>query len=486
LVKRILVIVLLAALAGALAVFMLIFSRDKPAAAVSFPAPEEPVYLPAAGEGRELSRISVENEQGGFIIAKVPEEDSFEGFLGGFFIEGFEGLPVNTGALSFTVSRLSRLRSREIVAEEADPAPFGLADPAARVTLLFADGTAGVVYIGAPAPDGINRYVMSGDGPAIHLVSATDLGDCFNRALDFVDKTITPPSESPETIVFDTITLGGLVRGKEPVTIVYSPEPEDPSAAPGLLRNPSRIVRPLEAGVNLDRGMPVLQTLFGLQADRVAARLGGDVSRADFGLAEPYSTVAVSGTLGDGLGGFSLRASAPTAEGLVYIQPEGSDLVYELEVSKLSWLGAGFFDLMDRLVLLPFIDSVASVELRGQEARASFALSGEGDDLVVRAGDTPIDTANFRRFYQTLVAAIYDEYCDIPVPEEGVPPLLEIVYRYRNERAPDTIVFYPASSRRVLTSLNKGRPFYTYRAYTDKIAADLERLLAGEKVLSYL
>ncbi|MDR2402600.1 MAG: DUF4340 domain-containing protein [Spirochaetaceae bacterium] len=477
--KRILVIVTLAALAGALAVFMLIFSReDKPAAAANFPSPEEPVYVPSAGENREISRISVENENGGYTISDAPEE--------GFFIEGFEDLPVNTNTLSFTVNRLSRLRSREVVEPAADPAPFGLADPAARVTLSFTDGTTGVLYVGSLAPDGINHYVKSGDSPAIHLVSSTDLGDCFSRALDFVDKAITPPNESPEAPVFDTITLGGLVRGKEPVSIVYRPVPEDDSAASGFLRNPYRIIRPLEAGVSLDRGPPILQALFGLQADRVAARLGGGLSPADFGLAEPYSTVTVSGTPGGGLGGFSLRASAPNPEGLVYIQPEGSSLVYEVDESKLSWLGVTFFDLMDRMVRLPFIDSVASIELRGEKPLASFTLSGEGDDLVVKAGDAVIDTANFRPFYQTLIAAIYDEYCDIPAPEEGVPPLLEIVYRYRDGRASDTVSFYPASSRRVLTSLNKGRPFYTYRAYTDKVMADLERLLAGEKVLSYL
>jgi hypothetical protein len=477
LVKRILVIVILAALAGALAVFMLIFSRDKPAAETP-PPPEEPVYVPAAGEDRTISRISVENENGGYTISRIPGEDPF--------IEGFEDVPMNTNALSFTVNRLSRLRSRGIVETAADPAPFGLADPAARLALTFSDDTMGTLYVGAAAPDGINRYVMSGDGPAIHLASSTDLGDCFNRALDFADKAITPPNDSPDAPVFETITLGGLVRGKEPVSIVYRPPPEDDSSAPGLLRNPYRIIRPLEAGINTDRGLPILQSLFGLQADRVAARLGPGLSPADFGLAEPYSTVTVSGTLGNGLGGFSLRASAPNAGGLVYIQPAGSDLVYEVEGSKLSWLGATFFDLMDRLVILPFIDSVASVELRRGEALTAFALSGEGDGLVVKAGDALIDTANFRQFYQTLIAAIYDEYCDMPSPEEGARPFLEIVYRYRNGRAPDTVAFYPAGSRRVLTSLNKGRPFYTYKAYTDKIATDLERLLAGEKVLSYL
>jgi hypothetical protein len=283
--------------------------------------------------------------------------------------------------------------------------------------------------------------------------------------------------------VFGTITLGGLVRGNEPVTIVYSPELREQSAA-GLF-NPYRITRPVDAGVGSDRGLPVLQALFGIQADRVAARLGGTLSPADFGLEEPYSTAAVSGTLGGGLGGFSLRASAPNEQGLVYVQSEGSELVYEIERSKLLWLEAGFFDLMERLVILPHIDTVASVELRRGTPLASFTLSGEGDDLLVYAGETAINTAHFRSFYQTLITALYDEYYDKPLAE-GAVPILEIIYRYRDGKTPDTVAFYPATSRRVLTSLNGRRPFYTYAAFVDKVVADCERILAGNRVLPYL
>jgi hypothetical protein len=60
------------------------------------------------------------------------------------------------------------------------------------------------------------------------------------------------------------------------------------------------------------------------------------------------------------------------------------------------------------------------------------------------------------------------------------------VYRYRDGRAADTVGFYRAASRRILTSLNRGRPFYTFAVYADKVIADLDRVLKGEKVTSYL
>ncbi|MDR0759467.1 MAG: DUF4340 domain-containing protein [Treponema sp.] len=483
-VKRIWVAISLAALAGGLGVFMAIFSRDKPAEAGPL-AMAEPV-LQAAAE-RELVRISVQNESGGYTLVKGAEGD--------FFIEGFEDVPQDANALFLTASRLGRVRFQELAESPDDLKPedmrlFGLAEPRARVRLEYADGTEALLSIGAEAPDGKNNYVRNGEGAGISLAASADIGDCLRRALDFVDRTVTPPPESPNGIAFDTITLGGRVRGSEPVHILYRPlsgatEGED-SPEGGFLANPCRLVRPVEAGVDLDRGLPMLLALFGIKADRVAARLDGPLSPADFGLAEPYSTASVTGTLGGGIGGFSLRASAPNEQGLVYLQREGSDLVYEIAGSKLPWFEAGFFDLMDSLVILPFIDSVASVELRrGTNPLAAFTLSGKGDDLAVKAGDALIDTALFRNFYQTLIAARYDEYYDKALPQNAVP-VLEIIYRYRNGKAPDTVAFYPATSRRVLTSLNSRRPFYTYAAYVDKVMADCEHILAGQRVLPYL
>jgi hypothetical protein len=473
-VKRIFIAAMLAALTGALALFIWIFSRDnnKPEAE---PSPTEAPYILPPGEGREIIRVSVENESGGYTLVRAPE--------GEFFIEGFEDIPLDRYALSLMVGRLERLRTQDIVESPPDLGVFGLAAPKARAVLGLADGTGLVLYIGAEAPDGRNRYIMKEGDSVIHLVSLIDTGDCFRGALDFADTAITFPVESQAALVFDTITLGGRVRRTEPVTIVYDRELLENDSGGGLLANPYRITHPVEAAVSLDRGLPVLEGIFNIQADRVVARTGRDFSPADFGLSDPYAAITVSGIPGDG-GSFSLSASAPNEQGLVYLQRDDSSLVYEIDRSKLSWLEITFFDLMERLVILPFIDSVASVELRG-DSLVSFTLSGKGDDLAVAAGDTVIDTARFRTFYQTLLTAAYDDYYDKPL-QKGAVPVLEIIYRYRDGRTPDTVAFYPAASRRVLTSLNGRRPFYTHAAYVDKVVADCERILADQGVLPYL
>lgn len=121
------------------------------------------------------------------------------------------------------------------------------------------------------------------------------------------------------------------------------------------------------------------------------------------------------------------------------------------------------------------------MEVKTPERAVTFSLSGGGDDLQVRADDTAI----FRTYYQTLLSAMYDEYTDA-APASLSAPFLEIVYRYRDGRAADTVGFYRATSRRILISLNRGRPFYTFAAYAGKVIADLDLVLRGEKVRPYL
>jgi hypothetical protein len=275
--------------------------------------------------------------------------------------------------------------------------------------------------------------------------------------------------------------LGGAVRQGEEFTIL-----EKENDAESLFGKTALYISgPMDAKLNMDRGIEKLRSLFGLRASRIAGKINSDRDLAEWGLDKPWSTASVSGTMGQGLGGFALRASKPDASGTVYVQRDGTDLVYETDVSQLPWLESSWFDLMDRIAILPFIDSLSSVEVRTPGRTVSFSLSGEGDELKVDAQGQSVDTANFRVYYQTLLVAMYDEISgEKPVP--GAKPALEIVYHYRSEKPADTVSFYSTASRRVLTSLNGGRPFYTFAAYMEKVISDLEQILVGKRVSAYL
>ncbi|MDR2745823.1 MAG: DUF4340 domain-containing protein [Treponema sp.] len=474
--KKLIFILGMVVLLGALSLCLFLLNRPATAAEPVSPALPEVEYLIDYRDEKYggLDSVTVKNEKGEYTV--LPGDPPS--------IPGWESLITSTYPLARIVDVCGSLSSRGLVAEEADLAVYGLDTPRARVEIKTRSGDGTTLSIGNDVPDGAGIYVCLEGRPAVYQAGKWELDNFFQGVFDFVDKELSPqlPDDGYGGFEFSAITLGGAVRPDGPVKVIYE---EQKDVQPGRISNAYRISSPIEASLNLDKGYTILKSLPGLSADRAVARLGGKEDLARYGLDTPYSTAFVSGTLGQGLGGFGLLVSKPDAGGNVYICRQGGELIYQAAASKLPWLEVGWWDLMDKMIILPFIDDIAQVELISPQRRVSFNLSGEGDDLKVEAQGVELDTKFFRSYYQSLLSAVYDEYTDDKIPP-GAQPIMEIVYRYRDGRPPNRVSFYASSSRRVFTSLNGGRPFYTYSAYITKVQNDLDQLLEGKKVLPYL
>ncbi|MDR1970980.1 MAG: DUF4340 domain-containing protein [Treponema sp.] len=472
--KKLIVILVMVVLLGALSLSLFLLKRqDEPPP----PVPDLPdlEYLINYRDDTfgGLASVEVRNGQGEFTVLPGSPPS----------IPGWESLIVNTYPLTRIMDICSGLISQGLVVEEAaNLGVYGLETPLAEVEIRTNSGEGTTLYIGGDVPGGLSVYVRVEGDPAVYRAARGDVSSFFQGVLDLVDKEVSPqlPDDGYGGFDFEEITLGGTLRADGVVRIVHREEENVPA---GRLRNDYLISGPYETSLNLEEGFNALKAIPGIYADRAVGRAAGDL--APYGLDKPYSTASISGTLGQGLGGFSLRASKPDGDGNVYIWREGTELVYQVASSKLPWLEAGWWDLMNRMIIIPYIDDIARVEVNSPQRRLSFSLSGEGEDLKVEAQGAELDTSFFRSYYQTLLSAIYDDYAEERIPP-GAQPVLEIVYHYRDGRPQDRVSFYASSSRRVLTSLNGGRPFYTYAAYITKVQTDLDRLLEGKKVLPYL
>ncbi|MDR3191584.1 MAG: DUF4340 domain-containing protein [Treponema sp.] len=475
--KKLIFMGVMALLLASLGVVFVLLNREEPKTSSSSSSlpPAEYVADLSGEEYGGVASVTVKNAGGEFTVSAGDPP----------VLEAYNEYVTNNYPLSRTISVSQALYSRETVADNPeDLALFGLDAPRAEVRIRPVKGGELILHVGSDAPDGYSVYVRKEGSPSVYLANSSDTENYLKKAVDFFDLEISPAGEQEGAMPdFERIVLGGAVRnGQE--TAVYKSEEEETDTK-RVIANPLRIsAGSLDGGLNMDKGWNALSPLFGLSADRVAAVAGeGDLAR--YGLDKPYSTAAVSGTLGQGLGGFSLRVSKPDASGNVYIRREGSDLVYEAAASKLPWLELGWFDLMNHMIILPFIDSVAKVEVITPRRTVTFALSGEEDDLKVSADGKEIETSHFRTYYQTLLYASYDEYTTETLPP-GAAPFLEIRYHYRSGSPADTVSFYATGSRRVLVSFNGAKPFYTLSVYTDRVLADLDSLLAGNKVMPYI
>ncbi|MDR3247432.1 MAG: DUF4340 domain-containing protein [Treponema sp.] len=476
--KKLVFILVMVVLVAGLGITLIILGKDDSVTTTpAYPesAPMEYLVDLWGDEFGGIASLTVINSTGEYTI------------LGGDppYIPGWESVISGSSPLEQLISMSSSINTQGLVAEKgANLAVYGLDHPRAELRIQPNQGEGAVLYIGNEAPDNSSVYILKeGDG-AVHRTGKWNVDMYLQGIFDFVDRTISPAGQDNGEggFVFDRITLGGTARTDGPVTISYIPEETAPT---GLIKNEYHISGPIETMLNMEAGYNILKTIMGLQGDTVIARVAGDRDLAAYGLDRPYATASVSGILGQGLGGFNLRASKPDANGNVYIFREGTELVYQIAASTIPWIEAGWWDLMGRMVIVPFIDEVAQVEIITPARQVAFNLSGEGSDLKVEAQGNELNSSYFRRYYQTLLAATYDEYTEERIPS-GTQPFLEIVYHYRNDQRQDRLSFYGADSRRPLVSLNGNRPFYTFSSYTGKVLSDLGIILENRNVLPYL
>ena len=434
------------------------------------PAIEEYIYNT---ENYELNFITVLNSHGEYTLTVGDD----------IVIKGHEDLPLDIFNIFHILDVSGKLGSRGVITEEADNySIFGLDPPQAQVYIQPQNGEAVSLFIGSSAPDG-GVYVKLGGSMQVNLASYSDVRLFLSGFLELIDTSITPSVRKNQSgaFIFEKIILGGRVR--EEISITNSAPVNDVFAH---IASPYQIIIPVNIPVSIEK-TSVIESLFGLKAGRAAAVLSDDViTRREelnrYGLSQPWSTAEAAGSGAD----FRILVSKPDGAGKVNILREGTTLIYEAAASNLPWLEVSYFELMDRMVFIPFIDNVASVEIKTPERSITFSLSTEGGALSVNAGSVDIDVGNFRAFYQTLVGTRYDEYSDISAISLP-PPFLEIIYNYRSRGiSTDIVSFHQASSRRVLTSLNHSRPFFTHSVYTDKILSDLDLVLAGRRVRAYL
>ncbi|MDR3161200.1 MAG: DUF4340 domain-containing protein, partial [Spirochaetaceae bacterium] len=401
--KKLIFILAMVVLLGVLGLGLFLLNRPAKAAEPAASTLPETEYLIDYRDEKYggLASVTVKNEKGEYTV--LPGDPPS--------VPGWEALITSAYPLTRILDISRSLSSRGLVAEEANPAVYGLDKPRAQVEIKTQSGEGTTLFIGADVPDGMGIYV--GLGGPVYQASKWEMENFFQGLLDFVSKELSPqlPDDGYGGFAFEEITLGGTVRPDGIVRVIYK---EQQDVQPGRISNAYRISGPIEASLNLDKGYTILKSIPGVNADRAVARIGGDL--ALYGLDKPYSTAFISGTLGQGLGGFGLLASKPDAEGNVYICRQGDELIYQIAASSLPWLEVSWWDLMDKMIILPFIDDLAQVDVISPQRRVSFNLSGEGDDLKVEAQGVELDTKFFRSYYQSLLSALYDEYTADKIP----------------------------------------------------------------------
>lgn len=526
--KTIQLLVVLVLLVGAIGAFLLLNRTEPPA--VEETSAVEQVFILGGVPQPFVKSVSIQNELDTYTITNLAENAVAQANTATeLSVNGVETVDLNTSLVKSILTNVASLTAVKEITSPGGLDTYGLTAPVAIVEVAFESGTEKML-IGAVAPGSEGTYVQVGE--RVYLAPTSKLTNMLQSRLGFINKTVT--TGAADSAVFTKFTLSGRAY-PQPVVVEKLEETSEASSMMGI--GSYQISAPIRAGLDLNVGITNLSAVFGITGESVVSMGDGDL--AEYGLTEPYVTAQVTAE-DPAIGSFTLHLSEPDAQDMVYLQREGAPYVYRLPATSVPWASMSLFDLREKMVILPFIDSVAAVEVKTADAAYTFHLSGEGDELKVTLDGKELEANNFRKFYQTLIAASYDSEIqpnaapeseeagentaseeavpadaasvssvaagtqlsveDQPVPmTEGTALLLEddtaellsgeiilqYTYTYRDSKTPDVVRFSPGPSRKVIISFNDGPAYYAKSIYVDRVLEDLPKVLTGEQVKSY-
>lgn len=407
----------------------LMFLRREPEAVPEVSAASEVIYIygDASTGAVNPKEITIQNEYGETVIDSLAANGA--GASSELTIRGWEKLSLDSYGLGQAASNASAMQAKEVITENAtadDLKTFGFDNPRANVTVQLQSGSSHVILFGGNAPGSEGVYVKLKDENKIYLIADSTALPYFKPATAYVNKTIT--ATDPEFKGFDKITLSGTDY-PEPIVIERTPETEQSAA--GITLNTHSIMSPVKRNLDSQKGLEPLQTVYGLLANDVVAVDDSAETLEKYGLKEPAVVISVTGQTDEMT--FTLQISKPDENGEVHLIKNGSKVIYELSPSAMPFLNLSVFDMMDKMVVVPNIQTVSKVILTTPEKTYEFVLrqADEGKTLDVDCNGTPLPNAvdekggdvkggeNFRKLYQTMISCRYDELMPKPDMREN-------------------------------------------------------------------
>lgn len=375
-------------------------------------------------DSEQVSEFFVDSTEGKFVFKKKDTE--WEMTSGGAF-------PLNTQNVNSIITNASDLKAYKLIEENAASLEqYGLDKPY-RVTIKMSDGTQKVIEIGSMTPTKQAYYIKTGESNNVYTVYSYT-GDLIMATKD----------ELRNKYVFDVFSTDVVKfvldrKGKR----VFSAEKSDEIGW--------QLNEPIKGNINMVRLTTIFDNFVRAVASTYIEENAQDFSQ--YGLDNPQYVIeaatkdkSVKLFLGKSIEGDSV----------FYARFDGSDEVFTIDKSSLSFIDIKAIEVCETLVYTPFIYDVSEVVVNIDGKTIVSKIESDStkteedkftiDGLDVMSKGEEGDQA-FRNYYRALVG-IY--FADIELLEEKPTGTPEITITYSLEKAPGKMVvdFIPKDDKK--------------------------------------
>ncbi len=428
-------------------------------------------YVPA-----DISEIHLENDKGTLdITSETPVDSDGKTEATKYTIVGFEDYATQSGMPDEIANSAASIEFKKVATLDKNRAgEYGFDSPRSTVTVTYNDNTKAIITVGNDAPQSAGTYIKFGTGDAIYLVD-TDTVSPFDYGLtDLMSLTINDSASDSDKSQASSITISGSAFSDD---IVLEPNDGGKTSASYIIKEP------VQGYANESESSKIEGGIRGLYAESVKMVAPSDSQLADLGLAEPYAEVRAvySDTTVD------IISSEPDSDGKVYVMPNGGNVVYVMDSSKVPWVTTSYEKLISEYVLYPKLTALSglSIEVGGEtyDFELSSKTSNTTDDngnetssveTVIEYDGREIASEKFSTFYDA-VALI--ELADAKSDSTSGDPIVSITYTYESDDSSDTVKYYKTSGDRYAAELNGTIIGHVHQSAVNRLSADVEELI---------
>ncbi len=449
----------------------LLLSRP-PAESTSPSSADETLYL-VQKTPEDVARVEVENQHGGYTV-------TWEG--GAYTVADLPAHLVNDEYVQMLRDEAASVQYTRRVTEDLSAlADYGLAQPEARVDITYADGGTLHLLLGAEEPIGGGRYLMEEGGGAVLLMKNSRSIRFTMPVEKYIDYIIIPPENTASELdALQDITFSGRALENPIVLKAVLPERADMQLVGLSFGALTHVVT--EPGLheaNATTLLEVAEDLLGLISEGVVDYNCTQEALAAYGFDDPYLCIEFD---------YKNGADAPVEHYKLLISQWEDGYIVTLNddavvyrILDLSFLHVKYEDFVLRWFLSPFISDVRAVEVSVAGQNYRFDVEGDAKNIAASYGGQPLDSTQFRAFYNLLTSAACDEAALKEAPGLSGQPDMTIRYIYRNsEKQDDVLALYTAPQRRLYAQVNGSCEFTMRQNFLPVVEEALKALTTGK------
>lgn len=433
------------------------------------PAEEENIGESQTIEGKEVTFWGEEESISEIKICNASGEAVFVREQGAFQMTGMEQYEKSQSKAETLVRSIAELNGIIVQESQIEKGRYGLEEPSATAEITGEEST--TLYLGDYNESADCWYLMREGDETLYTIPA-EAGSLLQAS----------PYTYLDTVFIEPYEEGQVITERLRHITIERPDLDEPLEIAAIDETPQaytssyELISPVHVKTSLKAMNEKIGGLFGFAASRAIGPYAESEAQK-YGMQEPEMVMTVEH---DGKTDM-FTVGAQSEEGMRYLIWSGSDLLYEIAESSLTFLQEDADSLFFAMALLPEIDLVAEVELEMEEQNYRFIIErdAQGEISGVTESGKQLDEKLFRTFYSFLLEVDVQEIRTEPAEGEA---RLSIVYRYL-DGTEDKLEMIPLDDARNAGIVINGEPSFSGRlAYIEKLKTELEHLQNGEKI----